>query len=193
MEPPNNGHVRDEHFVHRSEVVPCLEVMYGQLMAGGKWFVHCCPLIGVSIMGGNILFPMFCLFAFCVYNVSWRFIVHGGIDGFSQLPVFLQCSATNTADKVFEYFLEAVEQYGRPLRVRSDMGGENIRVAEYMWSHQHARIGQGMIMGRSVHKRSLLKHPIVIKPDLKHPCSRIHVVPPTCQDWAGNDYGKISP
>ena len=110
-------------------------------------------------MGGftvaNILFPMFCLFVFCVYNVSWRFIVHGGIDGFSRLPVFLKCSATNTADKVFEYFLEAVERYGRPLRVRSDMGGENIRVAEYMWSHQHAGIGQGMIMGRSVHNQRI--------------------------------------
>ena len=37
MEPPNNGHVGDEHFVHCLEVVPSSEVeMYGQLMAGGK-------------------------------------------------------------------------------------------------------------------------------------------------------------
>ena len=42
MEPPNNGHCGDEHFVHCSEVVPSSEVeMYGQLMAGGKQFVHC--------------------------------------------------------------------------------------------------------------------------------------------------------
>ena len=47
VEPPNNGHGGDEHFVHCSEVVPSSEVeMYGQLMAGG------CPLIGVSIIGG---------------------------------------------------------------------------------------------------------------------------------------------
>ena len=69
MEPPNNGHGGDEHFVHCSEVVPSLEVeMYGQLMAGGKqFFFHCrevvllleCPLsevllytkmIGLSMM-----------------------------------------------------------------------------------------------------------------------------------------------
>ena len=87
--------------------------------------------------------------------ISWRFIVHGGIDGYSRLPVFLKCSTTNTAEKVFEYFLDAVSRYGLPLRVRSDMGGENIRVAEYMWSHQHAGIGQGMIMGRSVHNQRI--------------------------------------
>ena len=39
VEPPNNGHVGDEHFVHCSEVVPSSEVeMYGQLMEGGKQF-----------------------------------------------------------------------------------------------------------------------------------------------------------
>ena len=68
MEPPNNGHVGDEHFVHCSEVVPSSEVeMYGQLMAGGKQFVHCrevvllleCPLSEVllytSVMNRTLL------------------------------------------------------------------------------------------------------------------------------------------
>ena len=42
VEPLNNGHVGDEHFVHCSEVVPLSEVeMYGQLMEGSKQFVHC--------------------------------------------------------------------------------------------------------------------------------------------------------
>ena len=58
MEPPNNGHGGDEHFVHCSEVVPSSEIeMYGQLMAGGKQFVHCgevvflleCPLTEVIL------------------------------------------------------------------------------------------------------------------------------------------------
>ena len=36
VEPLNNGHCGDKHFVHCSEVVPLSEVeMYGQLMAGG--------------------------------------------------------------------------------------------------------------------------------------------------------------
>ena len=42
VEPLNNGHGVNKHFVHCSEVVPSSEVeMYGQLMAGGKQFVHC--------------------------------------------------------------------------------------------------------------------------------------------------------
>ena len=52
VEPLNNGHGGDEHFVHCSEVVPSSEVMYGQLMAGGKQFAHCREVIGVSIIGG---------------------------------------------------------------------------------------------------------------------------------------------
>ena len=53
MEPPNNGHVGDECFVHYSEVVPSSEVLTCiQLLAGGMQFVHCrevvrsleCPL-----------------------------------------------------------------------------------------------------------------------------------------------------
>ena len=41
VEPPNNGHIGDEHFVHCSEVVPSSEVeMYGQLMEGQA----VCPL-----------------------------------------------------------------------------------------------------------------------------------------------------
>ena len=64
MEPPNNGHGGDEHFVHCSEVVPSSEVeMYGQLMAGGKQFVHCrevvllleCPLPEVLLYINNTL------------------------------------------------------------------------------------------------------------------------------------------
>ena len=43
VEPPNNGHVGDEHFVHCSEVE-----MYGQLVAGGKHFVHCSEVVPSS-------------------------------------------------------------------------------------------------------------------------------------------------
>ena len=49
VEPPNNGHVGDEHFVHCSEVVPSSEVeMYGQLMEGDKQFVHCGEVVLLS-------------------------------------------------------------------------------------------------------------------------------------------------
>ena len=42
VEPLNNGHVGDEHFVHCSEVVPSSEVeMYGQYIGRGQTV---CPL-----------------------------------------------------------------------------------------------------------------------------------------------------
>ena len=50
VEPPNNGHVGDEHFVHCSEVVPSSEVeMYGHRgRGGGKQFVHCREVVHSS-------------------------------------------------------------------------------------------------------------------------------------------------
>ena len=53
MEPLNNGHVGDEHFVHGSEVVLSSEVeMYGQYIGRGE---HC-VLFGVSITGGSTVY-----------------------------------------------------------------------------------------------------------------------------------------
>ena len=58
VEPPNNGHVGDECFVHYWEVVPSSEVLTCiQLLAGGTQFVHCrevvhsseCPLSEVPL------------------------------------------------------------------------------------------------------------------------------------------------
>ena len=58
VEPPNNGHVGDECFVHYSEVVPSSEVQTCiQLLAVGTQFVHCrevvrsleCPLSEVPL------------------------------------------------------------------------------------------------------------------------------------------------
>ena len=62
MEPPNNGHGGDEHFVHCSEVVPSSEVeMYGQLMAGGKQFVHCREVVLLSeVLLYCYMLPQYC-------------------------------------------------------------------------------------------------------------------------------------
>lgn len=64
----------------------------------------------------------------------WRFVVHGGIDGFSRIPVYLKCSTNNRAETVKDYFVEAIQEYGLPLRIRCDMGGENVHVAQFMWN-----------------------------------------------------------
>ena len=51
--------------------------------------------------------------------IRWRFVVHGGIDGYSRTVVFLRCSTNNQASTVLVSFMEATEIHGLPYRVRS--------------------------------------------------------------------------
>ena len=77
-------------------------------------------------------------------------MVHGGIDGFSRLLVYLTISTNNRADTVLNSFLTAVDQFGLPSRVRSDKGGENTVVAELMIQRRRAN-RNSHITGPSVH------------------------------------------
>lgn len=88
--------------------------------------------------------------------VRWRIVIHGGIDGYSRIPVFLEASSNNRSETVFHKFLSAVGKYGLPSRIRADKGGENILVAEYMLRHPRRGTGRGsFITGRSVHNQRI--------------------------------------
>ncbi|CAH3137608.1 unnamed protein product, partial [Pocillopora meandrina] len=62
----------------------------------------------------------------------YKIVIHGGLDGFSRMIVFLQASTNNRALTVLQYFQSAVEHYNLPSRVHSDLGMENIEVARFM-------------------------------------------------------------
>ena len=46
--------------------------------------------------------------------VSWGFVIHGGIDGFSRSIVFLKCATNNRKETVCELFEEAISIFGVP-------------------------------------------------------------------------------
>lgn len=86
--------------------------------------------------------------------IRWRFIIFGGIDGFSRLPVFLKVSGDNKAATMLRFFLEGVTTYGLPSRVRCDKGRENTDVSRYMIEKRGPGRGS-CITGRSVHNQRI--------------------------------------
>ena len=58
----------------------------------------------------------------------WCFVIHGGIDRFSRVIVYLKCDPNNPAQ--VDHFLEVEGFHGKPSRVCSDYGSESIKVGE---------------------------------------------------------------
>lgn len=89
--------------------------------------------------------------------IRWKFVVHHSIDGFSRLVTFCRCSTKNKAETLFLAFKEAVGRYGRPQRIRSDLGGENVLVWRDMTS-AWGKDARSVIVGSSVHNQRLERH-----------------------------------
>ncbi len=88
--------------------------------------------------------------------IRWRIVVHGGIDGFSRLPVYHKASTNNCSRTVLDCFLSAVSVYRLPSRVRCDKGGENVQVSGFMLCHPDRGPDRGScITGRSVHNQRI--------------------------------------
>ncbi len=81
-------------------------------------------------------------------------MIHGGIDGFSRLIVYLHCSDNNRSSTVKENFCRALEKYGFPSRVRCDQGGENYGVAELMLGFRGIE-RNSVLVGPSVHNQRI--------------------------------------
>ncbi len=85
--------------------------------------------------------------------IRWRFVTHGGIDGYSRTIVYLRCSVNNTSATVLHSFMDAIATHGLPQKIRSDLGGENIDVWRYM-IQQHAS-ENAVNVGSSTHNERI--------------------------------------
>ena len=86
--------------------------------------------------------------------VRWRLVIHGGIDGYCRLIVYMKCSTNNKAYTVKQLFYEAVKCFGLPSRVRSDKGTENYGVGRFMLESRGLNRGS-IIAGSSVHNQRI--------------------------------------
>ena len=80
--------------------------------------------------------------------------MHGVIDGYSRLVVFLRCSSNNRAATVVNLFLSATTEFYWLLRARKEKGEKNSEVARLM--AEKRREGRGSILqGSSVHNQRI--------------------------------------
>lgn len=89
---------------------------------------------------------------FCYLFSRWRIVIHGGIDGFSQMIMFLQPSENNRSSSVMEQFVQVVDRFGVLSRVRCDHGGENNAVCLFMDIFRRPAQGS-TLRGRSTHNQ----------------------------------------
>ena len=91
---------------------------------------------------------------FIIIIIRWKFVVHGAIDGYSRMIVYLKCADNNRASTVLQLFTQATSIFGFPSRARGDRGGENTLIADYMIAHRGTGRGS-FICGRSTHNQRI--------------------------------------
>ncbi|KAK4012443.1 hypothetical protein OUZ56_021542 [Daphnia magna] len=83
---------------------------------------------------------------------KYGFIIHGAIDGYSRLIPYISLENNNNSETVVGLFEKSVEEWGYPASVRSDLGGENVLVANFMINARGV-IRNSFRTGKSVHNQ----------------------------------------
>ena len=91
---------------------------------------------------------------FIIIIIRWKFVLHGAIDGYSWMIVYLKCAYNNRASTVLQLFTQATSIFGFPSRARGDRGGENTLIADYTIAHRGTGRGS-FICGRSTHNQRI--------------------------------------
>ena len=86
--------------------------------------------------------------------IKWRIVVHGVIDGYSRVVVFLKASTNNRASTVLQLFLAATQVFHYPRRIRTDYGTENVEVARNMLN-RYGPASHPVLTGQSVHNQRI--------------------------------------
>jgi hypothetical protein len=68
--------------------------------------------------------------------------------------MYARCSDNNTADTALSAFMEGVSRYGIPNRVRTDFGGENMMIGDYMLD-QRGLGRRSILCGKSTHNQRI--------------------------------------
>ena len=75
----------------------------------------------------------------CVEFPWWCMTIFNVVDGFSQLPVSLDCVSNNKPETLLSYFIKGVQTYGIPSRVRSDKG-KNVLIRNFIDCKSRTRV-----------------------------------------------------
>ena len=83
--------------------------------------------------------------------IRWELVIYGVIDGYSRRIMYFYCSLNNRASTVLALYMEAVQNYGLPSKVRGDHGTENNFVAAFLESCNSG----SFISGKSCHNQRI--------------------------------------
>ena len=81
-------------------------------------------------------------------------VIFGAADGFSRLPVSLECVSNNKSEILLSCFIKDVQTYGIPSRVRSDKEKENELIRIFTIANRRLE-GGCLVCGKSSHNQRI--------------------------------------